>query len=364
MSVLPEAPSSASARRSRPSPSLAAALLAVATLVAVIGAVLAVGGSGGTEAAATTRTVTVKRGVVQSTVSGSGTLAAARDRELAFSSAGTVEDVLVGAGDRVVKGQVLARLETSDGTTKRLRAPFAGTIASVGVGEGDTVGGASSSSAQSAGGGSSSDTTTAFELVSLEAYDMTVSLSESDIGKVEKGQAATVTVAATGDELAARVKHVSLLPASSSSDTSGASSSSSSAVSYSVTLELTQSAADLKPGMSSSADIVTAETTGLTVPTAALRGNQVTVVAGGKKTATQVQTGTPGDSVTEIVSGLKAGQTVQVTSVSAAAGASSSSDDDQDSDQQGNRAGGFGGFNGGGPPGGGAGGPPGGGFGG
>ena len=40
---------------------------------------------------------------------------------------------------------------------------------------------------------------------------MEVSLSESDIGKVEKGQIATVTVSATGKEYAARVVDVGVL---------------------------------------------------------------------------------------------------------------------------------------------------------
>ncbi len=248
-------------------------VLAIAALVAVVGAAVAVGSSGSSgAAAATTRTVTVKPGVVQSTVSGSGSLAARRDRELAFVTAGTIKKVFVSTGERVAKGEVLARLKTTAGGTRRLRAPFAGTIAAADVAVGGTVGGVSSSSSgvSGAAGSSSTDTTTAFELVSLKSYEMTVSLSESDIGKVKKDQAATVIVDATGDQLAARVQRVSLLPTSSSDSASG-SSSSSSAVAYSVTLRLTQSARSLRPGMTASADIVTSEATGLTVPTAALR---------------------------------------------------------------------------------------------
>ena len=227
-------------------------VLAVAALAAVVGAVVAVGGSGSSGTATrTTRTVTVERGVIQSTVSGSGSLAARRDRELAFASAGTIKKVWVSTGERVSKGQVLARLKTTDDEIRRLRAPFAGRVAAVDVAVGDTVGGVSSSSSGATGatGGASTDTTTAFEVVSLKSYEMSVSLSESDIGKVKKGQAATVTVEATGDKLAARVQRVSLLPAS-SSDSAGATgaSSSSSAVAYSVTLRLTQSARGLRAG--------------------------------------------------------------------------------------------------------------------
>lgn len=304
------------------------------------------------------RTVTVKRGVIQSTASGSGTLAAYRDQELAFSTAGTIKRVLVAANDHVEKSQVLARLKTSDGTIHRLRAPFTGTIASVDVAAGDTVGGTSSSSASGSTGASgaatssSSDTTSAFELVSLKSYDMTVSLSESDVGKVKKGQVATVTVEATGEKLAARVKHVSLMPSSSSSSSGStdSSSSSSSSVSYPVTLRLTQSSADLKPGMSASADIVTSETTGLTVPTAALRGNQVTVKRHGKRSVVQVQTGVAGDSTTQIVSGLTAGDSVVVTSTSATAGSTGRSSSSSSQQLPGNGGGFSGGPPSGGPP--------------
>jgi membrane fusion protein, macrolide-specific efflux system len=333
--------------------------LALSALGASAAAAFAVGSDSSTSQASTSRTVTVKRGVIQATVSGSGSLAAHRDQELAFSKAGTVKRVLVGAGDHVTKGQLLATLKTTNGYTSRLRAPFTGTIASASIDVGDTVGGASSgSSSGSASTASSTDTTTAFELVSRTSYDMTVSLSESDIGKVKKGQTATVTVSATGDELAAKVADVSLLPASSDASTGTASSSSSSAVSYSVTLRLTQTASDLKPGMSASADIVTSETTGLTVPSAAVRGNRVTVVRDGKNSTVQVQTGVVGDSTTQIVRGLSAGDQVLITSTSAAAGASASPSSSSGRTQGGGLGGGFNG----GPP---AGGPPaGGGFGG
>ena len=46
---------------------------------------------------------------------------------------------------------------------------------------------------------------------SSSSYDLAVSLSESDIGKVKNGQMATVTVSATGKELAARVVDVGVL---------------------------------------------------------------------------------------------------------------------------------------------------------
>ena len=143
---------------------------------------------------------------------------------------------------------------------------------------------------------------------------MEVSLSESDIGKVKKGQAATVTVnAASGQEFEAHVTDIAVL-SSSSSSSSGAADSGSSAVSYPVELTLDQTSDKLKAGMSASADIVVAQATGLVVPTQALQGNTVTVVRDGERSTQQVQTGVTGDSTTQIVSGLKEGETVIVTS--------------------------------------------------
>jgi hypothetical protein len=144
---------------------------------------------------------------------------------------------------------------------------------------------------------------------------MDVSLTESDIGKVKVGQAATVTVnAAQGEQFAAHVTSIGVLAASGSSGTS-------SAVSYPVSLTLDQTGSTLKAGMSASADIITAQDSGVSVPNQALQGSSVTVVRNGKRIRQDVQTGTAGDSSTIITSGLSAGDQVLVTSTSANAGA-------------------------------------------
>ena len=76
--------------------------------------------------------------------------------------------------------------------------------------------------------------------------------------------------------------------------------------------------------MSATADIVVARVTGLAVPSQALRGASVTVERDGKRTTERVQTGVVGDSATQVVSGLKAGDKVIVTSTSAASGRTAS----------------------------------------
>jgi multidrug efflux pump subunit AcrA (membrane-fusion protein) len=380
------------------------ALLGAATVATVVVAVIAVGPE--TAASATQdRTVSVGKGVVQSTVSGSGALAPARQFELQFGTSGKVVSVKVKAGQHVKRDQVLATLDdssanvdlaqanadlavaqdqlttaesspssatssssgSSGGTMSvasaqaavdsaqlnvqnaqaaldatKLRAPAAGTIAAVNGAVGDTVsagtsssssasssstassGAASSSpsSGSSSGGGSSSASTSTststpgfITLAKLSRMQLDVSLSEADVGKVKKGQQATVTInAVPGEQVAGHVVSIGVLASSSSSSTS-------SAVSYPVTIRLDQSAKGIKAGMSASADIVTAQASGLTVPNQALQGSSVTVLRNGKSTTQTVQTGVAGDSSTIVLSGLQVGDEVVVQSTSAAAGA-------------------------------------------
>jgi hypothetical protein len=112
------------------------------------------------------------------------------------------------------------------------------------------------------------------------------------------------------------VTSIAVLPSSSSSSSSGTGSS---AVSYPVELTLDQTSQKLKAGMSASADIVVAQATGLVIPTQALQGSTVTVERDGKRSTQQVQAGVAGDSTTQILSGLKAGDQVIVTSTTAGA---------------------------------------------
>ena len=71
-------------------------------------------GSSSAGSAATQRTATAERGVVQSTVSGNGSLEAAQQVELNFGSSGAkLTEIDVEAGRKVSKGDVLARIDSS-----------------------------------------------------------------------------------------------------------------------------------------------------------------------------------------------------------------------------------------------------------
>lgn len=144
-------------------------------------------------------------------------------------------------------------------------------------------------------------------LSDLEAMKLVVALSESEIGNVHVGQIATLTIEAlSGRKVAAHIVSVGSTPTS----TSGA-------VSYDVTFQLDQGAEGLKVGMSATAEVVIKQAEGVNVPTSAIKAAAVTVLRNGKQVSEPVTTGLAGNSSTIVLSGLKAGETVVLPSVSA-----------------------------------------------
>jgi hypothetical protein len=145
--------------------------------------------------------------------------------------------------------------------------------------------------------------------------ELVVPLSESEIGNVKAGQPATVTIEALKSaKVAAHVSEVAALPTSNSG-----------VVSYDVTFALDQLESGLKAGMSATAEVVVSQAEGVNVPTSAISGGSVTVIAGGKQERRTVTTGLAGNSSTIVLSGLKAGERVvlPVASTSGTSGASS-----------------------------------------
>src|SRR5215217_6052295 len=84
----------------------------IAVIVIGIIAALLINRTSSSASATTLATSTVTRGNVIASVSGSGSLAAAQTLDLAFSSSGSVTQVLVKEGDSVTAGQTLAQLDT------------------------------------------------------------------------------------------------------------------------------------------------------------------------------------------------------------------------------------------------------------
>ena len=137
----------------RPWPTL---LLGALCLGAIVAAVLVVGPASGSTAS-TGRTITIGQGVVQSTVSGSGSVQAATQLDLGFKTSGVVTQIFVSQGAHVTEGQLLAELnpDTAEVTLEQARASLQAAEASL-VQEEETDGEPSSGSGSgSAGSGSS-----------------------------------------------------------------------------------------------------------------------------------------------------------------------------------------------------------------
>jgi multidrug efflux pump subunit AcrA (membrane-fusion protein) len=216
-----------------------------------------------------------------------------------------------------------ARQEVRETT---LRAPISGTIAQVSGSVGETVSGGSSSgggiseasSLGATGGestGSESSGSAFMVIAQLHRLKMEVDFSESDIGKVRKGQIATVSIdSMEGTELSGRVTELSVLPGEGST----------SVVEYPATILVSQSAKGVRAGMSASAEVVVEQVKdALTVSSEAISavgGKTVTVEEDGKEVTKSVTTGLEGDETTQVISGLKAGQTLILPEAAVATG--------------------------------------------
>jgi RND family efflux transporter MFP subunit len=328
---------------------------AVAAAIAVIGPASA--------KTAPEATVAAQRGVVQKTVSGSGSLQPARQVSLGFGNPGTLSHLYVKEGDHVHKGQLLATLDSASArrALEQANAQFASAEASLtsaraGSSSSPSSSPSSAQSSSSQGSASShaasvasakasllsakiqvgnaqralsdtelrasmdgivasigdSSTPNFITVAQLDRMKMQVSLSESDVTNVKVGQHATVSVNAVPNEkLAGRVTHIGLL-----------SSTSNNVVSYPVTIVVKQSAPGIRPGMTATAEVVIAQVQGvITVPSRAVTGSFVTVKQGGNDVRTQVATGLVGDSTTEIVSGLQPGEQVVLPTAASGLGA-------------------------------------------
>ncbi|HEY1835041.1 MAG TPA: biotin/lipoyl-binding protein [Solirubrobacteraceae bacterium] len=110
-----------------------------ALCVAAIAIAFLVVGPASRSASAESRVVTAQRGVVQSTVSGSGNVAAASELDLGFETSGVVEHIYVRAGEHVVAGQLLAALDPEDAevSLEQARAALQGAEATLAQDEED-----------------------------------------------------------------------------------------------------------------------------------------------------------------------------------------------------------------------------------
>lgn len=167
-------------------------------------------------------------------------------------------------------------------------------------------------------------------IAQLGAMEALVNVDENDINAIKLGQAAEISVdAVLGEKITGKVSEIA------SSATAPAAGSTVQKTEFEVKIAITSDTGKLRPGMTASADIVTAtEAKALSVPiqsvtvrtldqlkdkdgkagkfTAGADGfvEVVFVVEDGKAVAKQVKTGIQSDDAIEIKSGLKEGETV------------------------------------------------------
>jgi macrolide-specific efflux system membrane fusion protein len=189
-----------------------------------------------------------------------------------------------------------------------LTAPTAGEVAQVNLSVGSTTGGSSSSAAAAAASASAS--AAQFILLTPGSFEVTSTVSDSVISEVAIGQNAVVTAAGSTNGLPATVTSVGVIATVSSG-----------VATFPVTVQITGSHPSLRDGMSATVVVVVNQVVGvLTVPTSAVHTNGtasfVNVLQAGKLTPVTVTVGSADSLRTQITSGLSAGQTVVIATVS------------------------------------------------
>ena len=177
-----------------------------------------------------------------------------------------------------------------DGAT--LTSPIPGIVSQVNIKAGQSV--------------TSGGTTSAIVIFSPGSYDLTGTVSDSQVNLVAVGQSAQVTPAGSAQALLGKITSIS--PAATVS---------SGVATFAVTAQLTDTSNSIRPGVSASANIVINQVVHvLTVPTSAVHtttaGTTVTVLVNGKPKSVPVQTGASDPTRIEITSGLQLNQVVVI----------------------------------------------------
>jgi multidrug efflux pump subunit AcrA (membrane-fusion protein) len=341
-------------------------------IVAVVIALLVIGGGAGWAAtrsssspAAAPTLVSATSSTIRDSVSAAGTLAPAHRADLSFAVSGTVISLPVAAGDQVKAGAILATVSSTslasavtsalanmNATQDQLTAqqgagssavqiastqaqladaqgkltdartaltaasmvsPIAGTVAQVNIAIGDKVGNASSAGASSSAAGTSSSASSAASssstaqivVISTTSWVVQASVGSTDLPKLKKGLQAEITPTGSATKIFGTVKSIGIV----------ASSSSSGSATFPVTIIVTGSPKGLYAGGAADVVIIVKQLDNLlTVPTNALHTESgktvVHQMSNGAQVSTPVKVGTTYGAVTQILSGLKAGDKV------------------------------------------------------
>jgi macrolide-specific efflux system membrane fusion protein len=213
----------------------------------------------------------------------------------------------------VTQAEQLVTNDTTAVTNTSLTAPAGGTIAAINVTVGNSVGTASTGTGSASSAAASASSTAAnFIILTPGSFQVTGTISDSQVNQVAIGQHAVVTAAGTTEGLAAAVTSVAEI----ATVTSGV-------ATFPVTVQVTGTHPSLRDGMSASISVIISRVVGvLTVPTSAVHTNGTTstvqVLKNGVASSVVVTTGAADSLRTEIQSGLSQGDTVVIATVTSA----------------------------------------------
>jgi macrolide-specific efflux system membrane fusion protein len=336
---------------------------------------LALGGGGAwlvmgpstTETAATT-TARATRTDVTSTVTADGTVTPNDSADVSFATDGIISKIAVEVGDTVKAGDVLAYVsnstaqaelksakaalkaakanreaveeETDDDSATTsdeqrdqqradakakveqaqvtvlqaqeaindliLRAPVAGTVTAINGTVGSSTNGTDSN-------GSGDDAGNTFATIAdMSSWVVDCSFAEADVAKVKEGDDVEITFGSVPNEtFTGRVRKIDLSATTSENVTT-----------YGVEVDVLHAPSELRDGASASVTVTTASASNvLAVPTSAVTTDAqgqstVKLVKGGKSTTRTVRIGIKGDTYTEVKSGLRVGDVVELGATS------------------------------------------------
>ncbi|MDX6338741.1 MAG: HlyD family secretion protein, partial [Streptosporangiaceae bacterium] len=211
----------------------------------------------------------------------------------------------------VSQAQQAVTTDTTAVNEATLVAPSAGTVAAVNTSVGSTVAGSSSAAAAASSAASSSSSTPAnFIILAPGSFQVTGTISDSQVNEVAVGQHAVVTPAGSTSGLSGSVTSVGEIATVSSG-----------VATFPVTVQVTGVHPSLRDGMSATISVIINRVVSvLTVPTSAVHTNGATstvqVLKNGVPSSVVVTTGAADSSRTEIQSGLSVGDTVVIATVS------------------------------------------------
>lgn len=213
-------------------PTLITVALAALAAAAVVGAVVVVGSPATTSAQE--RTVTVARGVIQSTVSGSGNLEPANQADVDFAASGEITHIYVKAGQHVGRDALLARVDPDAAEVALAQAEATVQSAQDALDQAETAastattttasaatGASATSSSGSGSSGATSTMTVAAAQASLDSAQLSVTSAEKDLAATTLRAPMAGTVTAVNGDVGTTVGGSSSSSSSSSSSGSG-----------------------------------------------------------------------------------------------------------------------------------------------